>query len=211
MVRDIKAERSAMDRAAKGKTVLTNFDQTCRDIPDQAALKWKDASGAWNTLTWSQYRQEVRKAAVGLKALGFRPGQFAVIMARNRPEHLIADLGVLHARGTPVSLYNTLAPEQVQYIAAHCDAVLAVVEDVGFYKKFEAIRAQLPRLRTIVVIDPSGGELGDDVISWQALLERGAEEDRRNPEAFEEWRKVKPDDLATDRKSTRLNSSHSQI
>src|SRR5439155_1583652 len=84
--------------------------------PDHPALKWKDASGAWNTLTWSQYRLEVRKAAAGLAALGFRPGQFAVIMARNRPEHLIADLGVLHARGTPVSLYNTLAPEQVQYI-----------------------------------------------------------------------------------------------
>ncbi len=196
-MRDIKAERAAMDEAARGKTVLTNFEQTCSEIPDQDALKWRDPSSAWHSLTWSQYRQEVRKVAAGVKALGFQPGEFAVIMARNRPEHLIADLGILHARGTPVSLYNTLAPEQVQYIAAHCDAVLAVVEDAGFYKKFEAIRAQLPRLRTIVVIDPSGVELGDDVIAWQALVERGAEEDRRNPEAFEEWRQVKPDDLAT--------------
>ncbi len=196
-MRDIKAERAAMDEAARGKTVLTTFEQTCTEIPDQDALKWRDPSGAWRSLTWSQYRQEVRKVAAGVKALGFKPGEFAVIMARNRPEHVLADLGILHARGTPVSLYNTLAPEQVQYIAGHCDAVLVVVEDAGFYKKFEAIRAQLPRLRTIVVIDPSGVELGDDVISWQALIERGAEEDLRNPEAFEEWRKVKPDDLAT--------------
>ena len=196
-MRDIKAERAAMDEAARGKTVLTTFEQTCTEIPDQDALKWRDPSGAWRSLTWSQYRQEVRKVAAGVKALGFKPGEFAVIMARNRPEHVLADLGILHARGAPVSLYNTLAPEQVQYIAGHCDAVLAVVEDAGFYKKFEAIRAQLPRLRTIVVIDPSGVELGDDVISWQALIERGAEEDLRNPEAFEEWRKVKPDDLAT--------------
>jgi len=196
-MRDIKAERAAMDKAARGKTVLTNFEQTCNEIPDQDALRWRDPSGAWHSLTWSQYRQEVRKVAAGVKALGFKPGEFAVIMARNRPEHLLADLGILHARGTPVSIYNTLAPEQVQYIAAHCDAVLAVVEDAGFYKKFEAVRAQLPKLRTIVVIDPSGVELGDDVIAWQALLERGAEEDRRHPEAFEEWRKVKPDDIAT--------------
>jgi len=196
-MRDIKAERAAMDEAARGKTVLTNFEQTCEEIPDQDALRWRDPSGAWHSLTWSQYRQEVRKVAAGVKALGFKPGEFAVIMARNRPEHLVADLGVLHARGTPVSLYNTLAPEQVQYIAAHCDAVLAVVEDAGYYKKFEAVRGQLPKLRTIVLIDPTGVELGDDVTSWQSLLERGAEEDRRNPEAFEEWRKVKPDDLAT--------------
>src|SRR5712691_2399044 len=173
MVRDIKAERSAMDRAAKGKTVLTNFEQTCREIPDQAALKWKDASGAWNTLTWSQYRQEVRKAAVGLKALGLRPGLFAVIMARNRPEHLIADLGVLHARGTPVSVYNTLAPEQVQYITAHCDATFAFVENAAFLAKFQAVREHLPKLRTIVVMDPEGVALDDRVTSWEALIKRG--------------------------------------
>jgi len=139
-----------MDRAARGKTVLTNFEQTCGEFPDADALKWKDASGTWRGLTWSQYRDEVRKVTAGLKALEFRPGEFAAIMARNRPEHLIADLGVLHARGTPVSLYNTLAPEQVQYIAAHCEAVLAFVEDAGFFAKFAAVREQLPKLRTIV-------------------------------------------------------------
>jgi long-chain acyl-CoA synthetase len=197
MVRDIKAERTAMDRAAAGKTVLTNFEQTCTEIPDQPALKWKDASGAWKTLTWGQYRDEVRKAAAGLKALGFKPGQFAVIMARNRPEHLIADLGVLHARGTPVSLYNTLAPEQVQYITSHCDAVVAFVENASFLAKFMAVRGQLPKLRKVVVMDPDGVRLDDWVTSWDELIEGGAEADRRDPKAFEEWRKVTPDDIAT--------------
>src|SRR5207253_4333235 len=197
MNRDIKAERAEMDRAARGKTVLTNFEQTCSEFPDADALKWKDASGTWRGLTWSQYRDEVRKVTAGLKALGFRPGEFAAIMARNRPEHLIADLGVLHARGTPVSLYNTLATEQVQYIAAHCEAVLAFVEDAGFFAKFAAVREQLPKLRTIVVMNPEGVALNDRVISWDSLIERGASEDRRDPAAFEEWRRVTPDDLAT--------------
>ena len=186
-----------MDEAARGKTVLTNFEETCKAVPDHEALKWRDASGAWHALTWSQYRQEVRKVAAGVKALGFKPGEFAVIMARNRPEHVIADLGILHARGTPVSLYNTLAPEQVQYITAHCDAVIAFVEDAGFLAKFEAVRDQLPRLRRVVVVEPEGVTLDDWITSWDALLAEGAEEDARDPEAFEEWRKVKPDDLAT--------------
>jgi long-chain acyl-CoA synthetase len=196
-VRDIKAERAAMDEAARGKTVLTNFEETCREIPDAPAHRWKDAAGSWQTRTWSEYRTEVRKAASGLKSLGFKPGEFAVIMARNRPEHLVADLGVLHARGTPVSLYNTLAPEQVQYIAAHCDAVMAFVEDAGFLAKFQAVRSQLPRLRQIVVMNPEGVSLGDSVISWSSFMDRGESFDRKDPEAFEEWRKVTPDDLAT--------------
>jgi long-chain acyl-CoA synthetase len=197
MARDIGAERAQIDAAARGKTVLTNFEETCSALPDQKALNWKDASGAWRSLTWSQYRQVVRNVTAGLKAMGFRSGEFAVIMSRNRPEHLIADLGVLHARGVPVSVYNTLAPEQVKYIAEHCDAVVAFVENAGFLAKFEAIRDQLPMLRHIVVMDPDGIELGGRVSSWLDLVANGELEDSRNPEAFEDWRRVTPDDLAT--------------
>src|SRR3981081_157732 len=160
-MRDTGGERAEIDQAARDKTVLTMFEETCSEGPDQAALNWKDAGGSWRCLTWSQYRAEVRKATAGFKALGFQPGEFAVIMSRNRPEHLIADLGVLHARGTPVSLYNTLAPEQVQYIAAHCDAVIAIVEDGAFLAKFAAIRDQLPKLRKVVVMEPERGALVD--------------------------------------------------
>ena len=197
MERDIAAERAQIDEAARGNTVLTMFEATCSEIPDHSALNWKDASGSWRSLTWSQYRQEVRKVTAGLKAMGFRPGEFAVLMSRNRPEHLLADLGVLHARGVPVSLYNTLAPEQVKYIAEHCDAVIAVVENASFLAKFDAVRDQLPKLRSIVVMDPEGVQLDDRVTSWEALLARGEAEDRRDPDAFEEWRRVTPDDLAT--------------
>ena len=196
-MRDIQAERVEMDSASRGKTVLTNFEETCREVPDQPAHRWKDASGAWQTRTWAEYRQEVRKATGGLKSLGFKPGEFAVIMARNRPEHLVADLGTLHARGTPVSLYNTLAPEQVQYITAHCDAVLAFVEDAGYFDRFLAVRDQLPKLRQIVVMNTDAVELSDDVISWADFMARGEAFDREHPDSFEEWRQVKPEDLAT--------------
>ena len=197
MKRDIAAERVEIDAAARGKTVLTMFDERCKAVPDQSALNWKDAAGSWRSLTWSKYRQEVRKVTAGLKAMSFRPGEFAVVMSRNRPEHLIADLGVLHARGVSVSLYNTLAPEQLKYIAEHCDAVVAFVENAAFLAKFEAIRDQLPKLRNIVVMDPDGVELGGRVSSWDALVKSGEAEDRRHPDAFEDWRRVTPDDLAT--------------
>lgn len=185
-----------LDRAAEGRTVLTNFEDTCSQVPTQEALKWKDASGTWRALTWLEYRKEVRKVTAGLKAIGFKPGEFAVIMSRNRPELVIADLGVMHARGVPVSLYNTLAPEQIQYIANHCDATVAFVENAGFLAKFEAVREQLPNLRTVIVMDPDGVNPKASITTWKSLIQRGEEDDRLRPEAFEEWRRVKPDDLA---------------
>src|SRR5438105_742988 len=113
---------------------------------------------------------------------------------RNRPEHLIADLALLFARGVPVSLYNTLAPEQIGYIAAHCEAQVAFVEDAGMLARFEAVRAKLPKLRHIVLVD------GDatDTIRWEDLLARGDAEAAKDAGWFEAaYDEVQPTDLAT--------------
>jgi len=155
---DVAAERADIDRAIEGRTVLAMFDETCARHPNAEAQRWK-VGDRWHSSTWSQYRQGVRAATAGLREAGFKAGEFGLIMARNRPEHLVADLAFLHAGGVPVSLYNTLAPGQVEYIANHCEATFAVVEDAGFYSKFRAIRDMLPGLRTVVVIDRAGVDL----------------------------------------------------
>src|SRR5262249_28515220 len=74
-----------------------------------------------------------------------------------------------YARGVPVSLYNTLAPEQVAYIVGHCDAEVAFVEDTEMLGKFEAVRDRLPALRHTVLLE--GGAPG--TLSWAELLSRG--------------------------------------
>ena len=89
---------------------------------------------------------------LGLRSLGFGPGQFGLIMARNVPEHVIADLGIVHAGGAAISVYNTLAPEQVEYVANHSEATVAFLEDEGFLEKFQSIRASTPHLKHIILI-----------------------------------------------------------
>lgn len=196
MGRDVLAEREAIDRAVEGRTLLDAFSQTVDEYRAEKALSWKNAEG-WQSLTWGEYRDQVQVAALGLIALGLQPKEFAVIMSRNRPEHMIADLGVMHARGTAVSLYNTLAPEQIQYIAGHSNAAVAFVEDGAFLEKFRSIRNQLPDLRRVIVMEPSNAD-DDWVVSWDRLMQLGREEDSRDPGAFDRmWHQVAPEDLAT--------------
>lgn len=190
------AERAAIDRAIAGRTVLSSFELTCSAFPQAEAQRWQ-RDGEWRSRTYAEYRDAVRGATAGLKELGFKPGDFACLMARNIPDHLIADLAVLHAGGVPVSIYSTLAPAQVEYIAGHCEATFAVVEDAAFLSKFQAVRHRLPKLRTLVVINPEDFETGGDVVAWEELVRRGADADRRDPQAFESWRRVSPGDLAT--------------
>src|SRR5262245_30531897 len=125
-MRDIGAERRAIESAIEGQTLCSVFERTANRLGDADALVWGSKK-----YSWREYREHVRDVALGLRALGVTPGTFGVLLARNRPEHVIADLGIVHACGTPVSLYTTLAPDQIAYIAGHCEAKVAFVEDVS--------------------------------------------------------------------------------
>ena len=73
--RDIAAERADIDRAVAGRTVPSLFRDVALAHADAPALKWQTADG-WQTLTWAEYRAIVRDATMGLRALGFAPGEF---------------------------------------------------------------------------------------------------------------------------------------
>lgn len=195
-MRDVAAERSTIEAAIAGKTLCSVFAETVAERGEAEALIGRAPDGTYRTFTWNQYRAEVREVALGLASLGFTRGAFGVIMARNRPEHVIADLGILHAGGTAVSLYNTLSPEQIQYTAAHCDARIAFVEDASFLARFAAVRDQLPKLERVVLLD---GESDDPwTLTWDALRGLGRELDAREPRRFDElWQAVQPDDVCT--------------
>lgn len=194
--RDIVAERAELDRAIAGQTLCTALAHMAERRPDEAALTWTAAGSGWEALTWRRYRDQVRDCALGLRALGVAPGSFGVILTRNRPEHVIASHGLVHALGTPVGLYPTLAPAQVAYIADHCAARVAVVE-AAFLPMLHTIRPALPTLEWVVVVGENDGGPHDDVVGWEEVLQRGQEAHQRSPHAFDEaTRQVTPDDLA---------------
>src|SRR6266566_10007879 len=191
---DVLAERTAIDAAVSGKTVCTAFADAVVKWGEKPALHWKD-NGDWRTLTWRDYRDEVAAVTLALRSLGFGPGQFGLIMARNAPEHVIADLGIVHAGGAAISVYNTLAPEQLEYVANHSEATVAFVEDEGFLAKFLAIRASTPHLQHLILVHGSAPE---GVMKWDGLIARGRELHEAEPESFERsWRAVGPEDTVS--------------
>jgi long-chain acyl-CoA synthetase len=188
---DVMTARADIDAAVSGKTVCTIFGEASTRWADRPALRWK-RDGEWHTLDWKGYRSEVAAVTLALKGLGFGPGQFGLIMARNVPEHVIADLGIVHAGGAAVSVYNTLAPEQVEYLANHSQATVAFVEDEAFLAKFLQIRSATPTLRHLILIR---GEAPEGVLSWDSLVAEGRVAYERDPAAFEAAaRAVGPED-----------------
>jgi long-chain acyl-CoA synthetase len=204
---DVAAVRSQIDSEIAGSTLLTAYAETVAQAPDAVAHQWL-ADGQWQSLTYRQVYERVRDAALGLAAVGLRPGEFAAIWSRNRSAATIADYAVMHARGVPVFIYPTVAPEQAADLIGHCEATVVIIER-EFLPVLDSIRAELPQLRALVVLGgDSPGELPQtadvplaaetQALEWPELLRLGQAAAQRDPAAFERaWRQVTPDTLAT--------------
>ncbi|HEX9968621.1 MAG TPA: long-chain fatty acid--CoA ligase [Acidimicrobiales bacterium] len=156
-----------LDQAVEGQTVSSRFADTVARHGDLVALRWRKEDDSWGELTFRDYAERACRVAAGLRGLGVQPGQRVVLMMRNRPEFHITDVGAMLAGATPISIYNSSAPEQVAYLAGHSEAVVAVVEDIGFLERFLKVRSELPALRTIVLLEDPDGLAPDDVVSFE--------------------------------------------
>jgi long-chain acyl-CoA synthetase len=154
--------------AVAGQTVTTRFRDTVRRTPDAVALRWKDGDG-WGEWTWAEYADRACRLAASLSAHGVVQGERVVLMMRNRPEFHVADIATLLVGATPVSIYNSSAPEQVQYLTQHCGAVFAIVEDVDYLERLLKVRDELPTLANVAIIDDDG-RAPDGVLQWADLF-----------------------------------------
>ena len=174
MSSDIVRRRAEIEGVTAGRTLcdeLRHVAATCGD-----ARAYSDEAGAgdgWQSLTWSQVRQRVLELAAGFAALGLAPGERVALMLPNRSEHVLADLGAVHAGGLGVTLYATLAPEQIGYVAADCDARIAVLDGAAELARWQPVLDQLPGLTAVIVRDPVACPAGDRYLTWDGLVALG--------------------------------------
>jgi long-subunit acyl-CoA synthetase (AMP-forming) len=139
-------------------------------------------------VSWREYAHRVRGIAAGLAAHGIARGDTVAMMLDNCPEGHIVDTAVLHLGATPFSIYNTSAPDQIEYVLSNAGCQLVVTERKYVDRVLE-VRGSLPSLQYVFVIDGASSGTAD----LDELIAAG------DPDFdFDAtWRAVKPDDVAT--------------
>ncbi len=165
MTSDVLRQRAEIEESIRGKTICDQLRLTAEQSADEPAMS-DGSQGDWQTITWAQARQQVLELAAGFAALGLVPGERVALMMANRAEHVLADLGAVHAGGIPVTFYATLAAEQVGYVAGDCDARIAVLDGADQLARWAPVLDQLPGLAKIIVLDAAACPAGDQYLSW---------------------------------------------
>ncbi len=148
--------------ANEGRTVPIIFNETVEANADRVALRWRNDDDSWSEWTWRDYADRVARVATGLQQRGLGRSDRVLLMIRNMPEFHVLDMAALFLGATPVSIYNSSSPEQIEYLANDAGASLAIVEDEGFLKAISSVRQSIPTLREIGVVRGSGADFTFD-------------------------------------------------
>ncbi|MCC5811595.1 MAG: AMP-binding protein [Ectothiorhodospiraceae bacterium] len=153
---------------------------------DAVALRQKDF-GIWHPITWSGYYRRARHLGLGLRSLGLEPGGHVGVISENRIEWVIAQMGTGIVRGVTVGVYPTSPAPEVAYVLGHADVEIVICEDQEQTDKVLEARAELPKLRKIIVADMKGLAHYDepDLLSFDDVEGLGETLEEEQPELID--------------------------
>jgi long-chain acyl-CoA synthetase len=177
----VQISKEELDRAVAGQTITSRFLETIQSHPDQVALRTKEGE-EWQQWTYQEYGDKVAAAASYLGSLGVGPGDRVVLMMRNIPQFHFLDAATLFCGATPISIYNSSSPDQVQYLVGHCNAKVALVEDNGFEERFTKVRDELPNLEHVINVSQDG--MSDEIFGGSGSIDLGEAAGNCAPESL---------------------------
>lgn len=154
---------------------------------DKVALREKDL-GIWQRTTWDEYWYHVCYFALGLKKLGLQRQDKLSILGDNCREWLYADLATQSSSAVTVGIYPTDVASQVQYILTNSESKFVVAKDQEQVDKILEVKASLPGLKKIIVVDMKGVRRYKDamIISFKDVEALGYTINSREPHLFED-------------------------
>jgi long-chain acyl-CoA synthetase len=112
---------------------LEHFDNLVSLFLTRAAEKgdtpflWAKRDGDWRSISWSEAARQVAALAASLQRIGMQHGDRVALVSENRPEWLIADLGIMAAGCVTVPTYTTNTVRDHAHVLGNSGARAVIV------------------------------------------------------------------------------------
>jgi long-chain acyl-CoA synthetase len=109
--------------------------------------------GSYVPMSYQEWFESVKWFALGLRQLSIGESDFVALLSGNRPEWVVADMGILSIGAINVPIYATLAAPEIEFILKDCGAHAIIVETQEHLDKVLDIADQCPQLQHIIMIE----------------------------------------------------------
>ena len=106
--------------------LVTMFLTRARE-QDGKPFLWRKRNGDWDAISYADAARQVAALGESLRRIGLKPGDRVMLVSENRPEWLIADLGIMAAGCVTVPTYTTNTTRDHQHILANSGAAAVIV------------------------------------------------------------------------------------
>lgn len=172
--------------------VTAKFEHLSRPL-----LMYK-TGGKYHGLPFRQVRASVEQFARGLSAIGVKRGDMIGIISENRPEWVVADMGMMSLGAVSVPLYPTMTPKQIEFVYNDAGVKYAIVSNQLQLAKLLKILNAVKSLKMIIVMNEKGILEDACVLTFATVLKRGECRDSNGESVFHEAvQAIRPDDLLT--------------
>jgi acetyl-CoA synthetase len=139
------------------------------------ALHWLGAEGGERRICYDELRRLANRFANAITALGVARGECLFVLAPRLPELYVAILGALKAGVVVSPLFSAFGPEPIA-TRMNLGQARALVTTASLYaRKIAAVRAQIPSLAQVLLIDDGSGPLPEGSHDLGALLREASD------------------------------------
>jgi long-chain acyl-CoA synthetase len=152
---------------------LVSLFLTRAEEKGDAPFLWAKREGEWVSISWAEAARQVAALAASLRQIGLQPGDRVALVSENRPEWLIADLGIMAAGCVTVPTYTTNTTRDHAHILGNSGARAVIVSNQKLAKNLVPAVLTSSECHHVIAMEPLRTGQAPDWVkchSWKKLV-----------------------------------------
>jgi long-chain acyl-CoA synthetase len=180
-------------------TIPEMFDRiTTKYATDERPMLMHKVEKQYMGISFTKCRRKVELFALGLASLGVKNEEKVAIISENRPDWVVADMGIVALGAVDVPIYPTLTPPQIAYILNDAEVKIVIVSNTLQLGKILKIEQEVRTLQRIIVMNEKLEQRNGKTLTFPEVLIHGEQFEKSHRTFFRDAiGKVRTEDLLT--------------